>query len=110
MNAATGHVKRAPAYSSLAAPALGFATLVGVFALVEVLIRAGVINRFVVPLPSQVLAAIPRIIAEEGIPHRFWQTTQEALWASVLLVVVGIGVGMTKRFRRRRTRWRISAP
>ena len=66
MNAATGHVKRAPAYSSLAAPALGFATLVGVFALVEVLIRAGVINRFVVPLPSQVLAAIPRIIAEEG--------------------------------------------
>jgi NitT/TauT family transport system permease protein len=84
----------------LAAPALGCATFLGVFAAVEGLIRAGVINRFVVPLPSQVLAAVPRIVAEESIPHRFWQTTQEALWASVLLIVVGIALGMLMfRFR-----------
>ena len=64
------------------------------------LIRAGAINRFVVPLPSQILAAIPRIIVEEDVLHRFWQTTQEALWASVLLVVVGIALGMLLfRFR-----------
>ena len=83
-----------------AAPMLGITTLIGVFGAVEGLIRAGVINRFVVPLPSQVLAAIPRIVAEESIPHRFWQTTQEALAASVLLVVVGIALGMLMfRFR-----------
>ena len=81
--------------------ALGFATLVARRSrCVEALIRAGAINRFVVPLPSQMLAAIPRIIAEEDMPHRFWQTTQEALWASLLLVVVGIALGMLLyRFR-----------
>ena len=84
----------------LAAPALGVATVIGAFGAVEGLIRVGVINRFVVPLPSQVLAAIPRIVAEESVPHRFWQTTQEALAASVLLVVVGIALGMLMfRFR-----------
>jgi ABC-type nitrate/sulfonate/bicarbonate transport system permease component len=91
---------RPRAAATLAAPALGWATLLGLMAIVEALIRGGVINRFVVPLPSQVLAAIPRIVVEEGIPHRFWQTTQEALWASALLVVAGIGVGMLMfRFR-----------
>ena len=39
------------------------------------------------------LAAIPRIIAEENVLHRFWQTTQEMLWASLLLAVVGVGAG-----------------
>ena len=83
-----------------AAAALGFATLLGVMVALEVLIRAGVVNRFVVPLPSQVLAAIPRVVAEESIPHRFWQTTQEALAASLLLIVVGLALGMLLfRFR-----------
>ena len=83
-----------------AAAALGFATLAGALALIETLIRFGAINKFVIPLPSQVLAALPRIITEEGIPHRFWQTTQEALWASVMLVVAGVGIGMLMfRFR-----------
>jgi ABC-type nitrate/sulfonate/bicarbonate transport system permease component len=77
----------------IGAPLLGVATLVGIGALVELLIRAGAINRFVVPLPSQVLAAIPRIVAEESVPHRFWQTTLEAWWASALIVVVGIALG-----------------
>lgn len=89
-----------PAARRYAAPALGVATLVAFVAVVEALIRAGVINRFVVPLPSQVLAAIPRVIVEEGVPHRFWQTTQEALAASVMLVIAGIASGMLLfRFR-----------
>jgi len=82
------------------APALGVGTLIAAAVLVEGLIRGGVLNRFVVPLPSQVLAAIPRVVTEEGIPHRFWQTTREALWASVLLVSVGVSLGMLLyRFR-----------
>ena len=84
----------------IAAPIVGAVTLLVVFATVEVLIRLGAINRFVVPLPSQVVAAIPRIVIEEGVPARFWQTTREALLASALLVVVGVALAMLLfRFR-----------
>ena len=71
----------------------GVATLVVALALIEWLIRVGVINRYVVPLPTQILASIPRIIAEENVLHRFWQTMQEVLWASLLLAGVGIALG-----------------
>ena len=79
---------------------VGAATLVAAIALIELMIRAGAINRFIVPLPSQILAAIPRIVVEENVLHRFWQTTQEVLWASLLLAVVGIALGaLLHRFR-----------
>src|SRR5205085_6166786 len=43
---------------------------------------------------------IPRIVAEENVGARFWQTAQEAIWASLLLVVIGIGIGVALyRFR-----------
>ena len=78
----------------------GATTLVAAIALIEILIRAGAINRFIVPLPSQILAAIPRIVVEENVLHRFWQTMQEVLWASLLLAVVGIALGaLLHRFR-----------
>ena len=73
------------ARSRNAARLVGIATTVAVIALVEALTRAGMINAFVVPLPTQILAAIPRIVAEENVLHRFWQTTLEVLWASLLL-------------------------
>jgi len=76
------------------ARAAGGATLVVAVALVEMLIRAGVINGFIVPLPSAVMQAIPRIVVEEHVLTRFWQTTLEILWASVLLAAVGIPIGV----------------
>ena len=78
----------------LAAGVLGIGTLATVLVAIEALIRARIINPFVVPLPSAVVAAIPRIFDEENVGHRFWQTAQEAIWASALLVVIGIGVGV----------------
>ena len=79
---------------------LGAVTLLALIAGVELLIRAGIVNRFIVPLPSQILAAIPRIIVEENVLHRFWQTAQEILWASLLLAAVGISLGaLLYRFR-----------
>jgi ABC-type nitrate/sulfonate/bicarbonate transport system permease component len=79
---------------------VGAGSVLAAVALVELLIRAGMINRFIVPLPSQILAAIPRILAEEDVLHRFWQTAQEILWASLLLAVVGISLGaLLYRFR-----------
>ena len=88
------------ANSRAGATTFGIATTIAAIALVEALIRAGVINRFIVPLPSQILAAIPRIIVEENVLQRFWQTIVEVLWASLLIAVVGIGLGaLLYRFR-----------
>jgi ABC-type nitrate/sulfonate/bicarbonate transport system permease component len=75
------------------ARATGIGATVVVVVAVEVLIRIGVINQFVVPLPSQIFAAIPRIVVEEHVLARFWQTMQEVIWAALLLAVFGIGIG-----------------
>lgn len=75
------------------AHATGAGTVLTVVVLVEVLIRAGVINAFVVPLPSAILAAFPRVIVEEDVLHRFWQTMQEVMWAALLLAIFGVGFG-----------------
>jgi NitT/TauT family transport system permease protein len=74
--------------------ALGVGVLIASIAGVEILIRAGVINRFIVPLPSQIGDAFGRVIAEEDIPHRFLVTAREALWATLLLIVFGVGIGV----------------
>lgn len=91
---------RARLTSRTGARVFGVVTVIAVLAAVEVLLRAGVINRFIVPLPSQVFAAIPRIVADEHVLQRFWQTSIEVLWASLLLVAVGIPLGvLLYRFR-----------
>lgn len=82
------------------ARAFGAASVLAVIAAVEALIRAGAINPFIVPLPSQVIAAIPRIVTEEHVVDRFWQTTQEMAWAALMLGIFGIGLGvLLYRFR-----------
>src|SRR6266700_281866 len=42
--------------------ALGIGSFVAFIALIELLIRVGVINRFIVPMPSDIIAAFPRVI------------------------------------------------
>jgi ABC-type nitrate/sulfonate/bicarbonate transport system permease component len=74
--------------------AIGVGTLALSIAAFEILIRAGVINRFIVPMPSQIAGAFERVILEEDIPHRFLVTAREAFWATMLLAVVGIGIGV----------------
>jgi ABC-type nitrate/sulfonate/bicarbonate transport system permease component len=88
MTAAAFRRSRAPARL------FGAAVVLAVVVALEALIRAGAVNVFVVPLPSQVIAAVPRIVVEEHIPARFWQTSKEVLWAAVLLATVGIGLGV----------------
>jgi len=73
---------------------IGLVTLILAIALVEFLIRIGWINRFIVPLPSEIVASFERVIVEEGIPGRFWLTLREAFSAFVLLTVFGIGIGV----------------
>jgi NitT/TauT family transport system permease protein len=62
--------------------------------LVELLIRVGLINRYIVPLPSQIALAFERVVVEEDIPARFWLTLREAFWATILITVFGVGLGV----------------
>jgi NitT/TauT family transport system permease protein len=84
----------ARAQRSLLPFALGVGTLVACIAAVEILIRVGVINRFIVPMPSQIAGAFERVILEEEIPHRFLVTAREAFWATMLLALVGVSIGV----------------
>ena len=72
----------------------GFACLGALVVLIELLIKYGLINRFIVPLPSEIFGSFGRIIVEEDVPSRFLLTAGEALVASVLLTVVGISFGV----------------
>jgi NitT/TauT family transport system permease protein len=74
--------------------ALGVGSLVAAIAVVEALIRIGVINRFIVPLPSDIIAAFPRVIVEEHVVSRFLLTATEAFSASILVAVFGIAGGV----------------
>src|SRR3954451_3116455 len=84
----------ARAQRNLVPAALGFGTLIAFILIVEALIRTGAINRFIVPMPSQIAGAFERVIVEEDIPHRFLVTAREAFWATVLLAVVGVSIGV----------------
>ena len=84
----------ARAQNNLVPFALGLGTLICTVLLAEILIRAGLVNRFIVPMPSQIAGAFHRVITEEDIPHRFLVTAREALWATLLLALVGIGIGV----------------
>ena len=73
---------------------VGLLAFIAVIALVELLIRVGLLNRFIVPLPSQIALSFERVIVEEDIVERFWLTLREAFWATVLLTVFGVGIGL----------------
>lgn len=72
----------------------GAATAIAFFALLEALIRLGVINGYVVPLPSSVVASFGRVITEEAVLQRFLATMGEALMAGVLVTLVGVALGV----------------
>jgi ABC-type nitrate/sulfonate/bicarbonate transport system permease component len=74
-------------------PFVGFGSLVLALAVVEGLIRLGAINRFIVPLPSEVIASFARVIVEEDILHRFLLTAWECLASGILLTVFGVAIG-----------------
>jgi len=79
---------------------VGLATLGLFFGLTEMLLRLQVLNQFVIPLPSAVFGSFGRLFAEEELLHRLMLTGAEALAASVLVSIVGMGFGMLLyRFR-----------
>jgi NitT/TauT family transport system permease protein len=79
---------------NFAPAAVGIATLVVFFLVVELLIQIGVINRFIVPPPSEIIASFERVIVEEDIFSRFVLTLTECLTAGVMLTVFGVAGGV----------------
>jgi NitT/TauT family transport system permease protein len=77
----------------LVPPALGLAISALAIIVIQGLIEAGYINRFIVPTPTQIAASFGRVIVEEHVLSRFLLTAGEALAAGVLLTVFGIGIG-----------------
>jgi NitT/TauT family transport system permease protein len=73
---------------------LGLGCFAGVILLVEILIRIGVINRFIVPMPSEIFKAFPRVVTEENVLARFRDTAVEAFSASILVSLVGVASGV----------------
>src|SRR5258707_1648910 len=73
--------------------ALGLGALAAAILSVEALIRIGVINRFIVPLPSQIVPAFERVIVEEDIAERFRLTFFEAFTAGAMITVVVVSLG-----------------
>lgn len=93
MSASRGGLGR----SAWGARALGFFSFVGIGALIELLLQFDIMNKFVLPPPSSVLASLWRVIVEENIPQRFLLTASEALAAGLMITVVGVSIGLLLR-------------
>jgi NitT/TauT family transport system permease protein len=74
-------------------PILGLGTLVVAILAAEALIRIGAINRFIVPLPSEIAMAFGRVIVEEDIAERFRLTFFEASTAGAMITLTGVAFG-----------------
>ena len=72
----------------------GLGTILGAFAALEAALRAGLLNRYIIPLPSEVLVSFERVILEEHIPQRFAQTLGEAFAAGLLAALFGFLTGV----------------
>jgi ABC-type nitrate/sulfonate/bicarbonate transport system permease component len=74
-------------------PIVGLALFFAAAVVVEGLLRAGILNRFIVPLPSEIAGSFGRLLAEEHLMERFLTTCKECLYAMVLLTILGVGAG-----------------
>jgi NitT/TauT family transport system permease protein len=72
---------------------LGAGSFIAFLIVLEALIRTGLINRFVVPTPSDIVLAIPRVIVDEHVGSRFLLTATEAFSAGILVTIAGVAAG-----------------
>jgi NitT/TauT family transport system permease protein len=73
---------------------LGIGSFIVFVLAVELLIYVDILNRFIIPPPSDVIAAFPRVITQEHVLSRFVLTAGEALAASVLVTIFGVAGGV----------------
>jgi NitT/TauT family transport system permease protein len=85
--------RRRPSRGALPA-ATGIAAVIAAALVVEVLIRSGWINRFIMPPPSEVIGSFARLVSEEHIGRRFLLTAAECLTAGIMITIVGVAGGV----------------
>jgi NitT/TauT family transport system permease protein len=73
---------------------LGLGSFVAFVVIVEALIRGGLLNRFIIPAPSEIIMSFGRLFLEENIVHRFFFTAGECLVAGVMIAICGIAIGV----------------
>jgi len=83
-----------PKASDYAPAAIGLGSLVAFFLVMELLVQTGVVNRFIVPPPSEIIGSFGRVIVEEDIFQRFVLTFTECLTAGIMLTVFGVAGGV----------------
>lgn len=73
---------------------VGLATLIAALLVAELLIQAGIINRFIVPPPSEVIESFYDVVTQEHIVRRFLLTAGECLTTGVMITLFGIAGGV----------------
>ena len=79
---------------NFAAATVGLGALAAFLLAVEILIQIGVVNRYIVPPPSEIIGSFGRVIVEENVFGRFLLTLTECLTAGVMLTVFGVAGGV----------------
>jgi NitT/TauT family transport system permease protein len=90
----TAAVQKRARFADYAPAAVGIGSLLAFFLIMELLVRTGLVNRFIVPPPSEILGSFERVIVEEHVFSRFLQTLGECLAAGVMLTVFGVAGGV----------------
>jgi NitT/TauT family transport system permease protein len=82
-------------------PALaGLGALLALGLLLEALIDGGIVNRFLVPPPSEIAATFGMLISEEELGPRFLFTAAETFGAAALASLLGVPIGwLLHRYR-----------
>lgn len=75
------------------APLFGLLVIALLIVLLQWAIGAGIVDGYTVPRPTQIAEALPRLIAEEGVLHRFLITAAETFAAGTLATLVGTAMG-----------------
>jgi NitT/TauT family transport system permease protein len=72
------------------APLAGLATMVAIGGVLQLLLQAGVLSVYVMPLPTDVVASLWSVLIDDGVPLRFAVTVGETLGAGLLILLVGL--------------------
>lgn len=73
--------------------ALGAGSVIAVFVVLEFLLRIGVVNKYIVPYPSDVIRSLERIIVEEEVPARIRETGFEMIVSCIMVILIGVPIG-----------------
>lgn len=76
-----------------AAPLFGLLVIGLLVVLLQWVVGAGIVDEYTVPRPTEIAAALPRLLSEEHVASRFLVTAAETFAAGAAATLVGTGLG-----------------